>query len=92
MTVCSERSAIEPLSLITRLSRAVLAHTTCKANARAPFQLASCLESKSYSPAAISIAYVPVSAYAHGHVSIIRARSDASLGIGILTIDSNKVQ
>ena len=34
---------------------------------------------------------IPVSAYAHGHVSIIRARSDAGLGIGILTIDSNKV-
>ena len=34
---------------------------------------------------------IPVSAYAHGHVSIIRALSDASLGIGILTIDSKKV-
>ena len=32
---------------------------------------------------------IPVSAYAHAHVSIMRARSDASLGIGRLTIDSS---
>ena len=65
MTVCCERSAIEPLSLITRLSRAVLAHTTCKAHANTPFLLASCLESKSYSPAAIIIAYLTAHTLMH---------------------------
>ena len=65
MTVCCERSAIEPLSLITRLSRVVLAHTTCKANALAPFQRASAFESKPYSPAAISIAYLTAHTLMH---------------------------
>ena len=91
MTVCCERSAIEPLSLIAKPPRAVLAHSTCKAHA--PHAISACFSLRIEAQLASSHQHhIPDSACALAHVSIIQAWSEAHLGAGRLTTDNQKVR
>ena len=58
MTVCSERSAIEPLSLNARPLRALLATRIWTARVRAPLKRLAALDSSPHSTATVLIAHL----------------------------------